>query len=254
MFWIDCCFYHWLWNWSRHQHGFYQRGKRESGKLNKQCLTLVEKINILSCRVIAKEFKIGKTQAANVLKNERTLREEFANFQGKGFKNINRRSHQKFKAINDILYSWFKKCEASGIYLNGLLLKEEAINIKQSLNRQKLDGFKASEGWLDKCTLSHGIKEKQISGESLDVSKTTVESWMERIKELYKGYDHKDILISDAFLKLSSLKVLLRRERKARVEKSLSRGSQLHFSSVQMEKKLVSQLVKHLCWSNLQIH
>ena len=60
--------------------------KRESGKLNKRYLTLDEKIKILdeakkrklSCRVIAKEFKIGKTQAVNVLKNERTLREEFA--------------------------------------------------------------------------------------------------------------------------------------------------------------------------------
>ena len=136
--------------------------------------------------MIAKEFKIGKTQAANVLKNERTLREEFANFQGKGFKNINRRSHQKFKAINDILYSWFKKCEASGICLNGPLLKEEAMNIKQSLNRPELDGFKVSEGWLDKWKLSHGIKEKQISGESLNVSKTAIESWMERIKNFVK--------------------------------------------------------------------
>ena len=161
--------------------------KRESGKLNKRCLKLVEKIKILdeakkrklNCKEIAKEFTIGKTQAANVLKNERTLREEFANFQGKGCKHINRGSHQKFKAINDILYSWFKKCEASGIYLNGPLLKEEAMNIKQSLNRPELDGFKASEGWLNKWKLSHGIKEKQISGESLGVSKTTIESRME---------------------------------------------------------------------------
>ena len=99
----------------------------------------------MSCRVIAKKFKIGKTQAANVWKSEQTLREEFANFEGKGFKHINRGSHQKFKAINDILYSWFKKCEASGIYLNKPLLKEEAMNIKQSLNRPELNGFKASE-------------------------------------------------------------------------------------------------------------
>ena len=100
--------------------------------------------------MIAKEFKIGETQAANVLKTERRLRKEFANFQRKGFKDINRGSHQKFKAINDILFSWFKKCEASGIYLNGPLLKEEAMNIKQFLNRPELDDFKASEGWLDK--------------------------------------------------------------------------------------------------------
>ena len=56
-----------------------------------------------------------------------------------------------------------------------------------------MDGFQASEGWLDKWKLNHGIKEKQISGKSLGVSETTVESWMERIKELCKVYDQGDI-------------------------------------------------------------
>ena len=122
--------------------------KREGGNLNKQCLTLDEKIKILdevkkrklSCRAIAEEFKIGKTQAANAVKNEAKLREEYENFQGKG----KRENHQKFKPINDILYSWIKKCESSGIYVNGHLLKEETMSIKQSLNLPELDGFKAS--------------------------------------------------------------------------------------------------------------
>ena len=122
--------------------------KREAGNLNKRCLTLDEKIKILdevkkrklSCRAIAEEFKIGKTQAANAVKNEAKLREEYENFQGKG----KRENHQKFKPINDILYSWFKKCESSGIYVNGHLLKEETMSIKQSLNLPELDGFKAS--------------------------------------------------------------------------------------------------------------
>ena len=50
--------------------------KHEPGKLNKHWLTLDEKVKILdeakrrklSCRVIAKEFIIAKTQGANVLK------------------------------------------------------------------------------------------------------------------------------------------------------------------------------------------
>ena len=50
------------------------------------------------------------------------------------------------------------------------MLQEEAKNIKQSLNLPDVNGFKASEGWLDALILSHGIKEKQISGESLGVS------------------------------------------------------------------------------------
>ena len=71
-----------------------------------------------------------KKPAANVVKNEAILRGEYENFQGKGFKHLKRENHQKYKAINTILYKWFKKWEASGIYVGGLLLKEEAINIK----------------------------------------------------------------------------------------------------------------------------
>ena len=204
--------------------------KREAGKLKKRCLTLDENIKILdevkkrklSCRAIAEEFKIGKTQAANVVKNEAKLREEYENFQGKGFKHIKRENHQKFKPINDILYSWFKKYESSGIFVNGPLLKEEAMSIKQSLSLPELDGFKASEGWLDKWKLSHGIKEKQISGESLDVSQTTVESWMERIKELCKGYDQRDILNMDesgCFFKALPAKGVAQKGKKAKVGK-----------------------------------
>ena len=121
----------------------------------------------------------------------------------------------------------------SGIYVNGPLLKEKAMSIKQSLNLPELDGFKASEGWLDKYKLSHGIKEKQISGESLDVSQTTVESWMERIKELCKGYDQGGILNmgeSGCFFKALPAKDLLKRERKPKVGKSQNNESLLHFS------------------------
>ena len=32
------------------------------------------------------------------------------------------------------------------------------MNIKQTLSLPELDGFKASEGWLDKWKLSHGTK------------------------------------------------------------------------------------------------
>ena len=95
--------------------------KREASKLNKRCLTLDEKIKILdevkkrklSCKAIAEEFKIGKTQVANVVKNAAKLREEYANCQGKGFKHIKRENHQKFKPINDTLYSWFNPLNAN---------------------------------------------------------------------------------------------------------------------------------------------
>ena len=87
--------------------------------LNKRCLTLDEKIKILdeakkrklSYRTIAEKFNAGKTQAANVMKNESKRRKEFETFQGKGFKHLKTENHQKFEAINEILYTWSKKAK-----------------------------------------------------------------------------------------------------------------------------------------------
>ena len=67
------------------------------------------------------------------------------------------------------------------------------MNIKSSLKQFVLEDFRAFNGWLDKSKLNHGIREKQISGEFLNVSETTVESWMERIKQLCTAYDCQNI-------------------------------------------------------------
>ena len=48
-----------------------------------------------NCREIAEQFKMVKTQAANVVKNEARLRAEYKNFQGKDFiKHLKRENHQ----------------------------------------------------------------------------------------------------------------------------------------------------------------
>ena len=109
--------------------------KQETGKFSKLWLTLNENITVfnevkkrkLSCRATAEDFKIGKIQTGTVVKKEAKLREE--NFQGKGFKHIKRKNHQKLKPINDILHLRFKKCEPSTIFLNGSLLKEKPMYI-----------------------------------------------------------------------------------------------------------------------------
>ena len=80
--------------------------------MNKRCLTSDEKIKILdvvkkrkmSCREIAEQFKICKTQAASLVKNDASLRAKYENFQGKGFRHLKRENHEKYKAINTILY------------------------------------------------------------------------------------------------------------------------------------------------------
>ena len=93
------------------------------------------------------------------------------------------------------------------------------MNIKDILKQPDLADFKASEGWVDKWKLSYGIREKQISGESLDVSETSIESWMERLKELCKEYQLKDIWNlneSGCFFKALPTKSLSRNRKKGK--------------------------------------
>ena len=85
----------------------------------------------MSCRELAEQLKIGKTQAASVVKNEASLRAEYKNFQGKDFNHLKIENHQKYKAINLILYKWFKKSEASGIYVIFWNLLEVAPCLKK---------------------------------------------------------------------------------------------------------------------------
>ena len=80
-------------------------------------------------------------------------------------------------------------------------------------------------------------KRQANSGESLDVSKTTVESWMERIKELYKGYDHKDILNIGCFFKAQLTKGFAQKGKKSKGgKKSKQRITVAFFVSANGEK------------------
>ena len=54
----------------------------------------VKKRKKLSWREIAEEFKIGKTQTANVAADEARFREEYEHFRGKSYKQIQRGNQQ----------------------------------------------------------------------------------------------------------------------------------------------------------------
>ena len=162
-------------------------------------MTLREKIKFLDyaeanekfgCRKLADVFKIGKTAANNILKNKQMLREQYEHFHDKT-KEGSRPG--KYKVINDILYEWYQKCCSSNFDPNGPLLKEEAVEIKNQLQNSDLDGFVASDGWLEKWKATYAIKEKRIVDQGGDVPEETVSSWIERLQELTEGYSMENI-------------------------------------------------------------
>ena len=103
------------------------------------------------CRPLAELFKetyniqIGKSQIAKIIKNEINIRREYENFKG----DMKRNKIAKYGIINDVLYERYIKCCQAGIYLDGAMLQEEALNIRTELNHSNLGDFKASNEWLE---------------------------------------------------------------------------------------------------------
>ena len=65
------------------------------------------------------------------------------------------------------------------------MLQEEGLVIAEKL---RVDGFVASDGWLERFKNAHNISTMAVAGEEADFSPRTLESWKERSKELIKGW------------------------------------------------------------------
>ena len=117
--------------------------------------TLLKAIQTLDVENLQKYLKSEKTAAANILKEEKSIRSQHELFHEMS-KKLNRSG--KYQKINDILYLWYQTFCALNIYPNGPMLKDEAMAIKESLQDGSLDQFCASDGWLDMWKSAYTIK------------------------------------------------------------------------------------------------
>ena len=82
-----------------------------AGSLTEKTLTLEGKIKLLdtnkerrqSCRQLAEMFNIGRTAAANIIKNEASIHKEYEEFKG----DLKRKRKSQFNDINEILFELF---------------------------------------------------------------------------------------------------------------------------------------------------
>ena len=107
-------------------------------------------------------FNTGKTAAANIIKNEVSIRKEYEEFQG----DLKRERKGQFNGINEILYEWFKKYSAANIYPDGPMLKEKAMEIEKGLDKVEFKNCTTSNGWLEKWKILYGVRERRIRRQS----------------------------------------------------------------------------------------
>lgn len=166
----------------------------------KRLLTLKEKIDVieahskqkLGVRLLGKKFQIGKTQAANIIKNKEELLQKWnANV------NVNqKRSFFKTEGFNidKLIYEWFVKARSKNIPLSGPIIRSKAKEVAEQLNYQN---FNASSGWLERFKRRHNISFKTVSGESGSVNPAVVENFNSKLPSLLRGYNPRDIFNAD---------------------------------------------------------
>lgn len=166
----------------------------------RKVLSRSEKIKIIeyatreNCgvRKIAKHFKIGKTCAAEIIKNKDNILNNFQN----GNYNVRR----KFvgpglgTTIDKVVFEWFQRVRAQKIPVSGPMLQEKALEVSKELG--EID-FKASNGWLEKFRNRHSISFKAISGEAGAVNVNVVNEWIQHLPNLLSAYLPENVFNAD---------------------------------------------------------
>ena len=161
-------------------------------------LTLKEKVEVIKTaekdrsmnqRTLAEKFECGKTQIAQILKKNESIMSLYKSNQcGSSMKKMSRTS--MFEDVNKALFEWYVLACSKNIYPGGPQLLEKAKEIAEKLGKSD---FKGSNGWFSKWKARYNIKKFKVCGESGDVRGEMVESWMERLPEIVRGYRIEDI-------------------------------------------------------------
>ena len=144
-------------------------------------LKLEERVSVLkkvedgkSCRSIALELGVGKTQIQSIVKEK---------------DEIMKRWESGSRA--DVKYT---KARAKNIPVSGWMIQEKALMFVREMEHL---GFTASKGWLNRWQKHHNVRLATLSGEAADVSEETVEDWRKRLKSICEWYSRADIFNAD---------------------------------------------------------
>jgi hypothetical protein len=99
--------------------------------------------------------------------------------------------------LDQKVYEWFVIQRSKNIPVSGPLIQEQARKIRQQLDAANTDDVKASNGWLKKFRIRHGIQYRIICGESAAVDIATVDEWRNRLSSIIDKYDPNDVYNAD---------------------------------------------------------
>ncbi|KAH7972197.1 hypothetical protein HPB52_009041 [Rhipicephalus sanguineus] len=175
----------------------------------RKSLSLQEKLNILRAVkenpmwktvCIAKELGLTPSTLNSIVAKRIEIEENARTFDVKCKQARSSEHVQLDKAV----FEWFKQARAAGVNFNGTILREKALEIADKLG---IDGFCASNGWIDRFKNRHGLCYRTVNGEAASVDTETVEAWKETMRSLAsveRGQQPAGVTILDAMHYLAS--------------------------------------------------
>lgn len=166
----------------------------------RKILCLEERVKVLklcergeSCRKVASDFGVGKTQIQAIMKNKDEIMKHWDGGVA-GERKILTARRCAYGDLNEKVYAWFCSARAKNLPVSGKLLQEKALLYSVEMNH---DDYSASNGWLYRFQKRYNIKCSVLSGEGADVSSEVVEDWEKRLSHMCEGYALKDIFNAD---------------------------------------------------------
>ena len=101
----------------------------------KSFLDFVKKKSKPGCRKLADIYKIGKTAAANILRNEKKIRGQNEMVCENSKKH---NCHGNYHKINEVLFEWYKRRCVCNIYSNNVMFNGETMIIKENFRTATL--------------------------------------------------------------------------------------------------------------------
>ena len=140
----------------------------------------------LTVRSLAEMFGCGRTQISDILK----YKDEILSAYESNASTSKKKRISKFSDVNEALYQWYCMACSKNIYPCGPQLSTKAKEIAARLG---VPNFEGTNGWLEKWKRRYNVQKVTVSGESGDVSGVTVSAWKERLPEILRGYDKKNV-------------------------------------------------------------
>lgn len=142
---------------------------------------------------IAKEMEVGKTQIQTIVADKAKILALWDSGSNAKMK-LTKVRKTEFHELNERVFEWFCDARAKHIPVSDKLIQEKAVVVSMELG---LDGFNASNEWLDRFQKRHNISCAILSGEGAAVDMETVQDWRDRLEGICQGYSLSDIFNAD---------------------------------------------------------